>query len=111
MAAQMQININPGDAGSPVTFDPPSLPVEVGDQIFWTNNDENLPHWPGLKKTDGSIDETFFMRNQIAPASSSTIFSPGPPATDPVYRITEYQLVYVCSLHQGEQGTIVVRTP
>ena len=86
MAAQMQININSGVSPdtvklppaqdvweslqrrvsvdpSPlkVSFDPSPLDVEVGDQIFWTNNDSQ-PHWPGLKKPDGSIDETFFMR-------------------------------------------------
>ena len=115
MPFQMQININTGVSPDTVTFDPSRLEVKVGDQIFWSNNDSK-PHWPGLRKTDESIDETFFMPNQIAPDSSSSTFSPGPPATDPVYRITEYALDYVCSLHcvQGEscteQGKIVVRT-
>jgi plastocyanin len=93
MAAQMQININSGispdtkklapaqdvweslqrrvsvDPSPPkVSFEPSPLDVEVGDQIFWTNNDSQ-PHWPGLKKEDGSIDNTFFMPNQIAAAS------------------------------------------
>ena len=75
--------------------------------MFWTNNDSQ-PHWPGLLK-DGSIDETFFMPNQIAGASdigpsSSSTFSPGVAGT----------LQYVCSLHCeagqpcSEEGTIVV---
>jgi plastocyanin len=135
MAAQMQININSGVSPdtkklppaqdvweslqrrvsidpSPLTrvsFDPSTLNVEVGDQIFWTNNDSQ-PHWPGLKNpADGSIDTTFFMPNQIAEVSdlgpsSSSIFSPGATGT----------LQYVCSLHCeagqpcSEEGTIVV---
>ena len=130
MAAQWQININPvvspdtvelppardvwdslerrvGVAPSPpkVSFEPSPLDVEVGDQIFWTNNDSQ-PHWPGLLK-DGSIDETFFMDNQIAGASdmgasSSQTFSPGVAGT----------LEYVCSIHReppcSEAGTIEV---
>ena len=130
MAAQWQININPvvspdtvelppardvwdslerrvSVAPSPpkVSFEPSPLDVEVGDQIFWTNNDSQS-HWPGLLK-DGSIDETFFMLNQIAGASSSPIFSPGVAGT----------LQYVCSLHCkagqpcNEAGTIVVTKP
>jgi plastocyanin len=91
-----------------VSFDPSPLDAQVGDQIFWTNNDSE-PHWPGLKNEDGSIDETFFMPYQIAGASdmgpsSSPTFSPGVAAT----------LEYVCSLHCeagqpcNEAGTIVV---
>lgn len=131
MAAQMQININSGvspdtvelppaqdvwaslerrvsvDPSPPkVSFDPSPLDVEVGDQIFWTNNDSQ-PHWPGLKNPDGSIDTTFFMPNQIAGVSdlgpsSSSIFSPG--ATG--------DLVYACSIHReppcSVAGTIKV---
>ncbi|MCA1851386.1 MAG: hypothetical protein LC647_03035, partial [Beggiatoa sp.] len=101
MAAQWQIKINPvaspdtlkpppgqdvwaslqrrmsADPSPPqVSFDPSPLPVEVGDQIFWTNNDSQ-PHWPGLKKEDQSIDETFFMEYQIAGDDSSATFTPG----------------------------------
>jgi plastocyanin len=127
MAAQMQININSGispdtkklapaqdvweslqrrvsvDPSPPkVSFEPSPLDVEVGDQIFWTNNDSQ-PHWPGLKKEDGSIDNTFFMPNQIAVAadmgpSSSPTFSP----------VATGALVYACSLHSSEEGTIGV---
>jgi plastocyanin len=129
MAAQMQININSGvspdtvklpppqdvwaslerrlrsdpSPQNQVSFDPSPLDVEVGDQVFWTNNDSQ-PHWPGLKNPDGSIDKTFFMENQIAPDSSSPTFSPGVAGT----------LEYVCSLHCevgqpcSEEGTIEV---
>jgi plastocyanin len=127
MAAQWQIKINPvvsPDRGkSPpaqdvwaslerqlrfnasrlnqVSFDPSPLPVEVGDQIFWTNNDSQ-PHWPGLKNADGSIDNEFFVPYAIAGDDSSEIFSPGVAGT----------LEYVCSIHRdppcSEAGTIVV---
>jgi plastocyanin len=89
-----------------VSFDPSPLDVKVGDQIFWTNNDSH-PHWPGLLNQDGSIDETFFMPNQIAGASdmgpsSSPTFSPGVAET----------LVYVCSVHReppcSVEGTVEV---
>jgi plastocyanin len=108
MASLRQININRGVSPPTVTFNPTLLEVKVGDQIFWTNNDSQ-PHWPGLKKQDGSIDNSFFMPNQIAEASdmgssSSSIFSSDVAKT----------LVYVCSLHCepgrscSEAGVIVV---
>ncbi|MGH8584882.1 MAG: cupredoxin domain-containing protein [Gammaproteobacteria bacterium] len=130
MAAQMQININSGvspdtvklppaqdvwaslqrrvscgPAPLKVSFDPSPLDVEVGDQIFWTNNDSK-PHWPSRisRNEDGSIaiNQTSFMDNQIAGGTTSTTFAPGVPET----------IEYVCSLHReppcSEAGTIVV---
>jgi plastocyanin len=103
MSSQMQININKGVNSPTVTFNPTLLEVKAGDQIFWTNNDSQ-PHWPGLKKQDGSIDKEFFMPNQIAADSSSDTFSPG----------AAEMLIYVCSLHCqpgiscDEAGAIVV---
>ena len=90
MAIQRQININKN--GDTVTFDPPDLAANAGDQIFWTNNDDTA-HWPGL-----SDNQTFFMPNQIAPGSTSSIFAPSRPDT----------FDYVCSLHAGETGKITV---
>jgi len=104
MPATWTININKGTAGDPATFDPQILSdVAPGDQITWANYDETEPHWPGLQNPDGTIDETYFMQNQIAPkpkftSSTSSAFSPGSKGT----------LTYVCSLHQGETGTIDV---
>ena len=69
-----------------------ALDAKTGDQIFWTNNDDEA-HWPGLPD-----DDTFFMPNQIAPGSTSSIFAPGLAET----------LNYVCSLHPDETGTIEV---
>ena len=100
MPFQWLININKGKPGGPAVFDPQNLKnVAPGDQIVWANNDIKA-HWPGLLNADGTIDETYFMANQIAPNSTSTTFSPGSSGT----------LNYVCSLqgHQGETGTIEV---
>lgn len=94
----------------PVTFDPNPLPTPVvdgvkqsvlpGDEIIWSNNDPASPHWPGLKNSDGTISQTFFMPNQIAPRSTSDTYRPKQAGTLP----------YVCSLpgHENETGTIVV---
>jgi plastocyanin len=93
-----QININKTPVGPlGVTFDPnPLNDVAIGDQIFWTNND-NAQHWPALK-SDGKIDNQFFMDNPIAPNSPSDTFVPDANGT----------LNYVCFLHQDETGTIIV---
>ncbi len=90
MALQRQIRIKKD--GNTVTFDPSELDAKTGDQIFWTNNDDEA-HWPGMPD-----DDTFFMPNQIAPGSSSSIFAPGLAET----------LNYVCSIHPDETGTIKV---
>jgi len=93
------ININPNKSKPPLAhFDPPNLtPVEPGDQIVWANNDGHA-HWPGLQNSDGTINKTFFMPNQIAPNSTSAAFSPASPEN----------LNYTCTLHPNETGTIVV---
>jgi plastocyanin len=80
-------------------FDPPDLPAQPLDQIFWTNNDPDEAHWPGLLDDEGNIDKTFFMPNQIAPNGDvSATFAPTAAAT----------FKYACSLHPEEQGTITV---
>ena len=75
-----QINIYPnpgGPAGQTIRFDPNPLPdpkssntVSVGDQIFWTNND-NVPHWPGIVNYP-----TVFMPRAIGPGETSPAFVP-----------------------------------
>jgi plastocyanin len=96
MAIQLMIRIN---RNTSVTFSPDPLSANTLDQIFWVNNDDSEPHWPGLVKSDGTINPTFFMANQIAPGGdSSPIFSPSTAAT----------LDYACSLHQGETGSIII---
>jgi plastocyanin len=96
MPNQSQINIT--KESGVVTFNPAALTATARDQIFWTNNDD-VAHWPGLLNTDGTINTTFFMPNQIAGnGDTSAIFTPSTPFT--------YQ--YVCSLHPNEKGSIVV---
>lgn len=92
------ININKGPGGKGAVFNPnPLTQVAPGDQIIWANND-TVPHWPGLVNENESIDKTFFMPNQIAPNSTSPIFSPGVAAT----------LNYADSLNPTEKGSIQV---
>jgi len=100
MPLTWNINISPNMQKPPrVHFDPNPLDneVEPGDQIFWANNDR-AAHWPGLQNSDGTINETFFMPNQIAPNSTSAAFSPATSGT----------LNYACSIHPDEKGTIQV---
>lgn len=80
-------------------FDPnPLSQVAPGDQIFWTNNDGDA-HWPGLLNSNGTINETFFMPNQIAPNSTSDAFALS----------ADGALQYACSIHPDEKGTIQVQ--
>jgi plastocyanin len=96
---KIAIDMNTQAVSPRVVFDPPDLQAKVLDQIFWVNNDPSEAHWPGLLKDDGTIDETFFMPNQIAPNGDvSATFAPSVPAT----------YTYACSLHPDEQGTITV---
>jgi plastocyanin len=104
MPIQLKISIDKKVPPPPLaTFTPKSLTASVGDQIFWTNYD-TVAHWPGLLQSNGSIDKTFFMPNQIAanvnlPApDSSPIFSSG----------AAFTFKYACSIHPDEQGEIVV---
>jgi len=101
MPVQRQININKSGGG--ITFTPNPLQANTQDQIFWTNNDDK-PHWPGRVNTDGTINKTFFMDNQIAPNSTSPIFSPSVPTPE------GEPLKYQCSLpgHENETGSITV---
>ena len=104
MAIQRKIRIYKD--GGVVKFDPPVLEANPRDQIFWSNKDDK-PHWPVLSKIDPdqtlSDDQkkNFFMTNQIAADSTSSIFSP---AAD-----TEVTIGYACSFHSAETGTINVK--
>lgn len=94
------ISISPGETEPPkAQFDPnPLTQVAPGDQVIWSNND-TVAHWPGLLTGDGSIIETYFMPNQIAPNSTSDGFAAG----------ADEVLHYACSLHPEEKGTIHVQ--
>lgn len=96
MAFTWQISIY--ESGGAYIYDPPTLTnVQVGDQIIWSNKDDKA-HWPGLK-TNGSVDQTYFMPNQIAAHSPSSTFVPG----------VAGNVTYVDSLDpSGPTGTIEV---
>ena len=82
-------------AGTPATYDPPTLTVYAGDSIFWFNSDLTQAHWPAPK----GGPPNGFMQVQIAQNSSSNQFSvaqPGP-------------IDYVCNNHPGETGQIIVK--
>lgn len=99
MQRKISINENPYGDSPRVVFDPDPLEAKKQDQIFWTNYDTEQAHWPGRLLDDGTIDETYFMPNQIAPnGDSSSSFSPS----------TARTLNYACSLHPDERGSIVV---
>ncbi len=100
MPFNWNINITPNQTQpGPAQFDPnPLTQAAPGDQIFWANND-GVAHWPGLLNANGTINETYFMANQIAPNSTSYAFTPSADAT----------LEYACSIHPNEKGTIQVQ--
>lgn len=98
MPFQEKITIEKDAQGGGAVFEPEPLDIAVLDQICWSNRDSE-PHWPGLLNEDGTIDETFFMPNQIAPnGDTSATFSFSKAGT----------FKYACSLHPGEIGTINV---
>lgn len=83
-------------AGNPATFNPNSQTVYVNDSVFWFNSDPTQPHWPA----PAAGPKTGFMQFQIAPNSPSAQTNFGTPKTIP----------YVCALHAGETGTIIVKS-
>ena len=89
---KIAIKRNPKQPG-PAIFEFDQQPdIQIGDQIFWSNED-TVPHFPT------PVDQKFvFMANQVAAKSTSSAFVPNANGT----------IKYVCSLHNGESGTIVV---
>src|SRR5579872_4130483 len=72
-----QITIQTNAPAAGYSYNPtPLTNVVVADQIIWTNTDTK-PHWPALKNSDGTLNKTYFMANQIAPNSPSMAFVPG----------------------------------
>jgi plastocyanin len=91
-AWRINITKNP-KKGKPAIYTFEETPqVQVGDVIFWSNDDK-VAHWPGLP---GQADA--FIANKIAKNSTSSVFAPGTPGT----------INYICSLHEGESGVIQV---
>jgi plastocyanin len=89
---RINITKNP-KKGKPAIFTFEETPeVEVGDAVFWSNQDK-VAHWPALVEQDDA-----FMPNQIAPKSTSPIFTPNVTGT----------ITYICALHKDEGGVIDV---
>jgi len=94
-AWRINITKNPKEGGPAIYTFEETPQVQVGDVIFWTNDDE-VPHWPAL-----ATNKTQFLSNQIAANSSSPVFAPGRVGT----------IKYICALHEGESGVIEVVAP
>jgi plastocyanin len=103
MAQTQMITINRKPGQSLAEFSPPTLAAGVGDDIFWSNNDEQAAHWPA--PINGNNDD--WMNNPIPaklpdqPAPTSRYLSFSGATTKPV--------TYVCALHPQETGTITVK--
>ena len=89
-----KITIN---AGTPARYTPNPQVVFVNDSVFWFNADQTQPHWPA----PSAANPKGFMDFQIAPNSQSS--QVGFNATGTTN--------YICNLHPGETGQIIVKTP
>src|SRR4051812_28064110 len=74
----------------------PEVSVALTDTVFWRNQETTEPHWPNYQGQP-------MARTQIGKAPSTNSDSwPVPQNTAP------FSVVYQCSLHPGESGTINV---
>jgi plastocyanin len=101
MAQTQMIAINRKPGQALAEFSPPNLAAGVGDDIFWSNNDEQAEHWPAPsvdKKTDW-MDNPIPIKLPDQPAPTSRYLSFSGATT----------VKYVCALHPQETGTITVQ--
>lgn len=101
MAQTQMIAINRAPGQALAEFSPPNRTAGVGDDIFWSNNDEQAEHWPAPsveKKTDW-MDNPIPIKLPDQPAPTSRYLSFSGATT----------IKYVCALHPGETGTITVQ--
>ncbi|HYL94452.1 MAG TPA: hypothetical protein VET69_01510 [Terriglobales bacterium] len=103
--ATYKITIDSSGAGA--VFNPPTLAVDAGDQISWTNNDRK-PHWPGLYNPDGSfvglVDRELTTR---PPFNVSSTWS-APARADSSGNQVGYTLTYVDRYNRQMQGTFQI---
>jgi hypothetical protein len=95
------------DGAGKVIFDPPVLQMQTraNDFVFWRNLDPQERHWITAK--DKSHIQNLWFAAPLAP------FVDGLPAdTTSQLALTAFDdIVYVCSLHPGEQGEITFPPP
>ena len=89
-----KITIN---GGPPAKFTPNPQVVVSNDTVFWFNADQKQAHWPAPSKAD----PTGFISYQIPPNDQSSEKG----------FVTAGTVNYVCILHDGETGQIVVKSP
>lgn len=77
-------------------FVPETVEVSVGDTVIWENTDV-LPHTATAKKSKAG-DVRLFDSKTLAPKASYRYVTTTPGSTP-----------YVCTLHPGMRGTLVVR--
>lgn len=100
MAKEKMIKINAIANPTPdrtAEFNPSPKTIKFGDMVFWQNNDEQNSHQP--RSVDGA--KNAWIIDEIPPKGvSETLGFPAPttPEGEP----------YVCNLHSGETGTIIV---
>jgi plastocyanin len=75
----------------------PLVDVQIGDQIFWSNDDDEA-HFPTPGIPTSPLVTPPLVSNQIAPNSTSSAFAPGQTGV----------FHYYCSRHIDETGSFVV---
>jgi plastocyanin len=83
---------------SPRGFNPPNPQTQVGDAIFWFNEDQSTVHQPAPTLPDGSISDPNAWVVPISGGNSSDQLNLDQAGTYP----------YSCVLHSDETGTIEV---
>ena len=102
MAQTWIIAINRKPAQPLATFSPQSQTVAAGDIIYWRNNDEQAEHHIG--PLNGAKDAWWDY-----PLPEKLQGKPAPTSQQAVSFSAATTITYVCALHPGEQGTIIVQ--
>lgn len=92
------------EMGKGTVFAPSKITCWASDQISWRNASAE-PHEIGVINADGKFVPLF--DGPLQPDSVSGVFSPALRYSQE-NKQSAYTLEYVCRLHKGERGTIVV---
>ncbi|HKG22520.1 MAG TPA: hypothetical protein VKC34_11520 [Blastocatellia bacterium] len=104
MAQEVKIDINPvayPTSSKTAEFDPPKIVVMAGDLVYWCNNDTRYVHQPKpLSGADNAwVTAPISVKLDDLPGTSNTTsFTSG---------TTLNGVLYVCTQHSGESGTII----